>query len=191
MTAHGILTRCSGIGKQGLSALFLCSNKLGRESPDSQLGIPVKVITDSGLELDTDSGQTSGMVRPASTTASWGQNGKPHRCPQLQPACCDEPMAVVSHHRKIQRRLVALEVREPQGVRARSLEHPVDPVRPARERRDGHRRIHPQSPDHAAKAKLADQLHDRAAGLSRLLRDEAVATPCEPRTASSSPPTPE
>ena len=42
---------------------------------------------------------------------------------------------MVSHLRKVQQRLVALEVREPQGVRARGLELPVDPVRGARERR--------------------------------------------------------
>ena len=34
-------------------------------------------------------------------------------CPQLLSACCDRLSAVVSHHRKVRERLVALDVRRP------------------------------------------------------------------------------
>ena len=37
-------------------------------------------------------------------------------CPQLRSACCDRLMAVASHHRKVQERLVALDVRCPLAV---------------------------------------------------------------------------
>ena len=50
-------------------------------------------------------------------------------CPQLQPARCDGPMAVVSHHRKVQERLVALDVGHPQPVRGLGLEATLDQVR--------------------------------------------------------------
>ena len=56
------------------------------------------------------------------------------------------------------------DAREPQGVWARGLELPVDPVRRARERRHARRRFHPRAPHHAAKTKLAHQPRDRAAG---------------------------
>ena len=54
------------------------------------------------------------------------------------------------------------DVGQPQGVRARGLEHPVDPVRRTRERRHGRGRFHLRAPHHAAKTKLAHQPRDRA-----------------------------
>ena len=50
-------------------------------------------------------------------------------CPQLQPARCDEPMAVSFHHRKVQERLVALEIGDPQPVRSAWRERTANEIR--------------------------------------------------------------
>ena len=46
---------------------------------------------------------------------------------QLQLARCDEPMTVVSHHRNVQKRLVALDVGHPDLVRRIGPETDVAP----------------------------------------------------------------
>ena len=68
------------------------------------------------------------------------------------------------------------QVREPQGVRTRSPEHPIDPVRRARELRHRGRRLHPLAPHHAAKAKRASAAPPCSAR-PRCLHDGAGATP--------------
>ena len=56
------------------------------------------------------------------------------------------------------------QVREPQRVGARSLEHPVDPVRRAPLRRHAGRCLHCTPPHHTAKAKLSHPPCNRAPG---------------------------
>src|SRR3954470_20796857 len=53
------------------------------------------------------------------------------RLPSASPARCDEPEAVAFHHRRVQERLVALQVGHPQLVRLRRGEAPLDEVRGA------------------------------------------------------------
>ena len=62
------------------------------------------------------------LARPGFVRAAVHPHPRPRRsgCPQLQPVRCDELMAVSFHHCKVQERLVALDVGDPQAVR-RSL----------------------------------------------------------------------
>lgn len=67
-------------------------------------------------------------------------------CPQLSTACCDRPPAVSFHHRRVQERLVALEVDHPEPVRRGRGELAVDQVRRAARGRVGDRG--PPGPGH-------------------------------------------
>ena len=71
------------------------------------------------------------LARPVVVRAAVHPHPRPRGsgCPQLQPVRCDELMAVSFHHRKVQERLVALEIANPQLVRPRRLELSVHQIR--------------------------------------------------------------
>ena len=103
--------------------------------------------------------------------ACWPVPAKPG-CPQLLPACCDKPEAVSFHHRTVEQRLVAHQVRHPKPIGTLRLELSTHEVGGARCSLVWHRRTHLLPSAHTAKAEIAHEARDRASSDARALAVE-------------------
>ena len=96
---------------QPLSARFELVSLLRRRSPTgSSVHLSVSLAGPAPSGSADTSRRCRGCLPPSPTSPGPG-------CPQASPGRCDGPEAMVSHHRTVQERLVALDVAAPAGVR--------------------------------------------------------------------------